>query len=70
MKIQGCFKKSHDNITNMMYDKDELASKTALHITTIGNYEIGWREPRAARLKRLADAFGIKGNLRVLLGKY
>jgi transcriptional regulator with XRE-family HTH domain len=37
----------------------QLAEKTGLHITTIGNYEIDRREPKATQLKRLADALGV-----------
>lgn len=36
-----------------------LASKTGLHIVTIGYYEIGKREPKATQLKLLADALGV-----------
>lgn len=38
----------------------ELAEKTGLHRTTIGNYEIDRREPKAIQLKFLADALGVK----------
>jgi transcriptional regulator with XRE-family HTH domain len=38
----------------------ELARKTGLHITTIGNYEIGGREPKAAQVKVLAEALGVR----------
>lgn len=40
--------------------QNELARKTGLHITTIGNYEINRREPKATQLKILADALGTK----------
>lgn len=36
-----------------------LASKTGLHIVTIGYYEIGKREPKATQLKLLADALKV-----------
>ncbi|MBI5643765.1 MAG: helix-turn-helix domain-containing protein [Deltaproteobacteria bacterium] len=36
-----------------------LAEKTGLHITTIANYEIDRREPKANQLKILAKALGI-----------
>lgn len=36
-----------------------LASKTGLHIVTIGYYEIGKREPKATQLKILADALEV-----------
>lgn len=38
----------------------KLAEITGLHITTIGNYEINRREPKATQLKRLADALSVK----------
>ena len=40
--------------------QSQLAKKTGLHITTIGNYEIDRREPKATQLKRLADALSVK----------
>lgn len=40
--------------------QSQLAEKTGLHITTIGNYEINRREPKATQLKRLADALRVK----------
>ncbi|MDH3973503.1 MAG: helix-turn-helix transcriptional regulator [Deltaproteobacteria bacterium] len=40
--------------------QSQLADKTGLHITTIGNYEIDRREPKATQLKKLADALGVK----------
>ena len=39
--------------------QNELAIKTGLHITTIGNYEIDRREPKATQLKLLADALDV-----------
>jgi transcriptional regulator with XRE-family HTH domain len=40
--------------------QNELALKTGLHLTTIGNYEIDRREPKATQLKLLADILGVK----------
>ncbi|MFQ5736775.1 MAG: helix-turn-helix domain-containing protein [Thermodesulfobacteriota bacterium] len=37
----------------------QLAKLTGLHITTIGNYEIDRREPKATQLKLLADALAV-----------
>lgn len=37
----------------------ELAEQTGLHITTIANYEIDNREPKANQLKILANTLGI-----------
>lgn len=37
----------------------ELARRTGLHITTIANYEINRREPKANQLKVLAEALGV-----------
>ncbi len=38
----------------------ELAENTGLHITTIGNYEIDRREPKATQLKLMADALKVR----------
>lgn len=36
----------------------ELAERAGLHITTVANYEINRREPKANQLKALAEALG------------
>lgn len=38
----------------------ELAQKTGLHITTIANYEINRREPKANQVKLLTEALGVE----------
>lgn len=44
---------------NQNLTQNELAIRTGLHITTIGNYEIDRREPKATQLKLMADALGV-----------
>lgn len=39
--------------------QSQLAELTGLHITTIGNYEIDRREPKATQLKLLAYALAV-----------
>ncbi len=60
MTILFSGKKLKEARENKGLTQNELARKTGLHLTTIGNYEIDRREPKATQLKLLADALGIK----------
>ncbi|HEY2768006.1 MAG TPA: helix-turn-helix transcriptional regulator [Solirubrobacteraceae bacterium] len=40
--------------------QDELAQRTGIHVTTIGRFEHGSREPRLKSILRIARGLGVK----------
>ena len=60
MEVMFKGKKLKEIRVSKKLSQNQLADKTGLHVTTIGNYEIDRREPKATQLKRLADALGVK----------